>query len=167
MLREKDLDARPLLDLALALRRVTERRGAMLLINDRLDVARAAGADGVHLPAAGLPPGRVRQAWPGALIGVSTHHAHEVRRAGEAGATYATFGPVFDTPSKRPFGPPKGLEALAAACGPLPLVALGGIDPPGAARARAAGASAVACIRAILSAPDPARALEALLAAFA
>jgi thiamine-phosphate pyrophosphorylase len=166
-LREKDLGGGALLALARALARACHDRGQLLLVNDRLDVARAAGADGVHLPAAGVPPRDARAfLGPAALVGVSCHGPEEVRRALEGGADYATFGPVHDTPSKRAYGPPPGLPALreAARLG-LPLVALGGMTPANAGEAVAAGARGVAAIRAWLAGPDPAAAVRALLAA--
>jgi thiamine-phosphate pyrophosphorylase len=166
-LREKDLGGRELLVLALALGAACRAAGQRLLVNDRLDVALAAGADGVHLPSAGVSPGEARRfLGPAALVGVSCHSVEDVRRARDGGASYATFGPVHDTPSKRPFGPPVGIEALrdASRLG-LPLVALGGMDAARAAEARAAGAAGVAVIRAWLVGPDPAAAVRALLAA--
>jgi thiamine-phosphate pyrophosphorylase len=163
-LREKDLPGGALLALARRLLPVVRRRGQVLLVNDRLDVALAAGADGLHLPAAGLPPAAARaRLGPAALLGVSCHGAADVRRARDGGATFATFSPVWDTPSKRAFGPPVGLAALAEAAGlGLPLVALGGVTAASAAEARAAGAAGVAVIRAWLEGPDPAAAVRAL-----
>jgi len=166
-LREKDLGGAALLSLALALVRVCRARGQLFLVNDRLDVALAAGAAGVHLPSAGVPPADARRLLgPAALVGVSCHSAADVARARDGGASFATFGPVWDTPSKRPFGPPVGLAALrdAARLG-LPLVALGGVTPERAAEAFAAGAAGVAVIRAWLAGADPAGAARALLAA--
>jgi len=166
-LREKDLCGAALLSLARALARVCRARGQLLLVNDRLDVALAAGAAGVHLPSAGVPPADARRLLgPAALVGVSCHSAADVARARDGGASFATFGPVWDTPSKRPFGPPVGLAALrdAARLG-LPLVALGGVTPERAAEAFAAGAAGVAVIRAWLAGADPAGAARALLAA--
>ena len=166
-LREKDLGGRDLLVLARALVAVCRSRGQALLVNDRLDVALAAGADGVHLPAAGVPPAEARRLLgPAALVGVSCHSAAEVARARAGGASFATFSPIYVTPSKRAYGPPLGVAALrdAARLG-LPRVALGGIDPPRAAEARAAGAAGVAAIRAWLVGGDPAGAVRALLAA--
>jgi thiamine-phosphate pyrophosphorylase len=163
-LREKDLGGRALLDLARALALACRARGQLLLVNDRLDVALAAGADGVHLPSAGVPPADARRLLgPGALVGVSCHSADDVRRARDGGASFATFSPLFDTPSKRAFGPPLGLEPLrAAAALGVPLVGLGGIDAARAAEVRAAGAAGVAAIRAWLSGPDPAATVRAL-----
>jgi thiamine-phosphate pyrophosphorylase len=162
--RSKGLGGAALLELARTLREPVSARGQLLLVNERLDVARSAGADGVHLPAAGVPPADARRLLPApALIGVSCHSAEDVRRARDGGADYATFGPVFDTPSKRAYGAPVGLAALerAARLG-LPLVALGGIGPGEAAAARAAGAQAVAAIRGWLAAADPGAAVRAL-----
>lgn len=166
-LREKDLGGRDLLALARALVRICEAAGQLLLVNDRVDVALAAGAHGVHLPSAGVPPAEARRLLgPSRLVGVSCHGEDDVRRALAGGADYATFSPVFDTPSKRAFGPPVGLDALRGAAGiGLPLVALGGVDVANAARAIAAGARGVAAIRAWLAAPEPGEACAALLAA--
>ncbi len=166
-LREKDLGGGELLRLAVVLGAICRARRQVLLVNDRLDVALAAGADGVHLPSAGVPPADARRLLgPDAIIGVSCHSAGDVVRAREGGASYATFGPIHDTPSKRPFGAPLGLAALrdAARLG-LPLVALGGITPERAPAAFAAGASGVAAIRAWLGGADPAGAVRGLLAA--
>lgn len=163
-LREKDLCGRDLLALAAALRAVCRAAGQLLLVNDRVDVALAVEADGVHLPSAGLRPADARRLLgPGRLVGVSCHGAGDVRRARDGGADFATFGPVFATPSKARYGPPVGLAALAEAARlGLPLVALGGVDAPGAAAARAHGAAGAAAIRAWLGVPDPAEAVEAL-----
>lgn len=168
-LREKDLGGRELLALARALLAACDEAGQLLLVNDRIDVALAAGAHGVHLPSAGVPPEEARRLLgPSRLVGVSCHGFDDVRRARAAGADFATFGPIFETPSKRAYGPPVGLEALRAAARlGLPLIALGGVDASSAPAAVAAGAHGVAAIRAWATAPDPARALAALLAAAA
>jgi thiamine-phosphate pyrophosphorylase len=165
MLREKDLGGRDLLALARALRVACDEAGQRLLVNDRLDVAIAARADGVHLPSAGVPVADARALLgPEALLGVSCHSRDDVARALAGGAGYATLSPIFDTPSKREFGPPLGVAALrgAAPLG-LPLVALGGIGPAAAAEVRAAGAAGVAAIRAWLVGGDPAAAVRGLL----
>ena len=166
-LRAKDMGGKDMLALARALRGVARAAGQWLMVNDRLDVAVAAGADGVHLPSRGVPVADARRLLgPGAIIGASCHSVAEVRRARDGGADFATFGPVFDSPSKRAWGPPVGLDALreAARLG-LPLVALGGVDPSNAASTVAAGAAGVAAIRAWLGAADAARAVRQLLAA--
>jgi thiamine-phosphate pyrophosphorylase len=163
-LRAKALGGAAQLELARSLREATAACRQLLLVNDRLDVARCAGADGAHLPAAGVAPADARRLLGrAALVGVSCHSAGDVLRALDGGADDATFGPVFDTPSKRAYGEPVGLDALAAAARlGLPLVALGGIDAAGAPRARAAGAAGVAAIRAWLEGDDPAAAVRAL-----
>lgn len=165
-LREKDLGGAALLVLARALGAACRDAGQLFLVNDRLDVALAAGADGAHLPSAGIAPQDARRLLgPGRLLGVSCHAEAEVERARAGGADYATFGPVFDTPSKRALGSPVGLPALArASARGLPLVGLGGIDPGNAGAVRGAGAAGVAAIRAWLAGPDPAAAVRALLA---
>jgi len=166
-LREPDLPARELLALATALRGLTTRVGAALLINDRVDVALACDADGVHLPRHGMRIAEAR-ALLGAqrLIGVSTHAPVEVADAAAAGADFAVFGPLFDTPSKRPYGSPLGLDALAtarAAAPALPLLAIGGIDAARVLDVRARGADGVAVIRALLGADDAMAAARDLL----
>lgn len=165
-LREKDLSARDLYPLARELRAVTRRAGARLLINDRVDVALAVEADGVHLGGGSLPVKAARHILgPGRLIGVSTHAVAEVQAARADGADFATFGPVFFTPSKAAFGAPVGLERLRAACaGPLPIFALGGVTDERVPDLLAAGAAGVACISAILAAPSPEAAAAAFLA---
>jgi thiamine-phosphate pyrophosphorylase len=144
-IREKQLDDRAGHHL---LQRARERFPGVLLVNGRADLAVAVGADGVHLPSAGVPAAAIRDRWGGSLlVGRSAHSAEEV--AGCAGvADYVCLGPVFATPSK-PGTPPLGLEALTAAAGLGPAVfALGGIDDAvRVGRALAAGADGVAGIR--------------------
>ncbi len=157
-LREKDLSPRELLPLAVELRQLTARFGARLLINDRLDIAQAVKADGVHLAGTSLPTAVARRLLgPEALIGVSTHSFAEVQAAAIEGADFVTFGPVYPTPSKAAYGPPVGLEALRSACAaaPLPIFALGGIQDSHIPDLKAAGANGIALISAILAAPVP------------
>jgi thiamine-phosphate pyrophosphorylase len=164
-LRDRDLPGRPLLALAERLRELTTRAGALLLVNDRVDVAVAAGADGVHLGSASMPIDVVRRLLPpGALVGVSTHAVTEVAAAT---ADFAFFGPVHATPSKAAFGPPQGVPRLreAVATARVPVLAIGGITLPHIPELRGAGAAGVAVIRAILSADDPGSATRALLEA--
>lgn len=166
-LREKDMSAGKLLELAGQIRAVTARHGARLIINDRADVALAVGADGVHLPASGLPPEVVRAlVGEGLLVGVSTHSLEEARRAGRAGADYITFGPLFYTPSKAAYGPPVGLEALGevAKLEPaLPILGLGGVKPGNVSEVISGGAGGVALISAVIAAEDPADAAREIL----
>ena len=158
-LRDKDLPGRPLLVLAEQLRSETARTGALLFVNDRIDVALAAGADGVHLGGGSLPAEVARGLLgSAALIGVSTHVPGEA----SAGADFVFFGPVWETPSKSGTqGETRLAEAVRQAT--VPVLAIGGVTPARVAAARAAGAAGVAVIRAILSAADPATATRALL----
>jgi thiamine-phosphate pyrophosphorylase len=145
--REKDLGDRELFELLTASRAAFAAPG-VLLVNGRIDVALAAGADGVHLPADGLPVERLRRRFGAVVIGRSTHRVSEVERARDAGADYVTFGPVYETPEKTVFGPPVGLEALSEACArSIPVLALGGVTLDRFAELAAAGASGVAGIR--------------------
>src|SRR5207244_4346825 len=122
------LAARALLERARALRAICTRFAAPLLVNDRADVAVAAGADGVHLPARGLPPAEAKKLLP--LVGVSCHSAAEVAAAQDA--DFCVFAPVFDTPGKTPAGLEKLREAARATS--KPVFALGGVDAGNAAR---------------------------------
>lgn len=165
-LREKDLEVRDLLALAEPLREATRRHGARLLINDRADVALAVGADGVQRTHTSLPVAALRGITPpGFLIGASAHSTAEAREAATEGADFVVFGPVYDTPSKRRYGPPQGLAALeaAAAATPRPLLAVGGITPERVREVRAAGAAGVAVIGAVYGAARPADATKAFL----
>ena len=150
-LREKGLSARALYELARGAARLARGSATRVLVNDRADVARAAGCDGVHLTTRSLGAGVVRRAFGEEfLIGVSTHAPAEARAARDEGADFAVFGPVFDTPSKRAYGAAAGLEALAGVArelSPFPVVALGGVDEGGAAEVLRAGAAGVAGIR--------------------
>ena len=143
--REKDLDDRAVLELARQARAVLPT----VLVNGRLDLALAAGADGAHLPADGVPVAALRRRFgDGVLLGVSTHSVEEVERALRDGADYVTFGPVWPTPSKERYGPPLGVEALArAARVGIPVYALGGVMLSRFGAAAAAGAAGVAGIR--------------------
>lgn len=150
-LREKNLPARALYELTARSAELTRDTETRLLVNDRADIARAAGADGVHLTTRSLEASIIRRTFgPEFLIGVSTHTLAGARAAREQGADFAVFGPVFDTVSKRAYGPPVGLEVLreaARAVSPFPLIALGGITRDNASAALGAGASGVAAIR--------------------
>ena len=165
-LREKDLDGGPLLALCDALLAETRRHGARLLVNDRIDVALAAGADGVVLPADSFPTDVARSVLgAGKIVGRSTHSAAEVERAERDGCDFAIFGPVFATPSKAAFGEPQGVAKLAAATRfAIPVFAVGGIGAENAAETMRAGAHGIAVIREVMAASDPRRAVERLLA---
>jgi thiamine-phosphate pyrophosphorylase len=165
-LREKDLPVREMLGLADTLREATRRHGARLLVNDRADVALAAGADGVQRTHASLPVSALRAISPaGFLVGASVHAAGEAREAVAQGADFVVFGPVYDTPSKQRYGPPQGLAALEAAARAVdrPVLAVGGLTPARVPEVLAAGAAGVAVIGAIYAAPRPADATKAFL----
>jgi thiamine-phosphate pyrophosphorylase len=169
-LREKDLPALDLLRLARELREATAQHGARLLVNDRVDVAMAAGADGVHLGVSSLPAREARRLLgPSALVGCSTHTLRELADAEEGGADFVTFGPVFFTPSKAAYGPPVGLPALAAACraARIPVFALGGVGVGNVEEVLSAGAYGAAMVSGVIAAPDPRAAASALTARFA
>lgn len=173
-LREKDLEARQLYELALALRPICTRFGAPLIVNDRIDVAIAVGAEGTHLASTSFTIADARALLgPGRLIGISTHSAEEVAMAEAHGADFAVFGPIYDPLSKGAYGPAKGLAALADAVKTakrMPLYALGGINsfraseiaalPPGT---RPTG---VAAIGSVFGTSTPAIAARELIEAF-
>ncbi|MEM6795038.1 MAG: thiamine phosphate synthase [Acidobacteriota bacterium] len=147
-IRHKTSSDRLLLELAQRAVRAADGR-LQVLINGRPDLAAAAGADGVHLPSAGLPVREVRERWPEMRIGLSTHRLEEVEAAAGL-ADYVTFGPVYPTPSKERFGPPVGPEALCKATRfGVPVLGLGGVEASRLASLAAAGASGAAAIRAL------------------
>jgi thiamine-phosphate pyrophosphorylase len=153
-IREKDLDARPLVELAQFAAGEARRAATRVMINDRLDVALAANAAGVHLGENSVPLEAVRD-WRRSsgrsqfLIGVSCHSLEAARAAEFGGANYIFFGPVFDTPSKLKFGPPQGIERLRQVCAAvrIPVLAIGGINLENAGKCIAAGAAGIAAIR--------------------
>jgi len=149
-IREKKLPARILYDLVSRAVEITRGSATRLLVNDRFDVARAAGADGIHLTTVSLPTCVVRKACGSEfLIGVSTHSLDEARRARDEGADFVVFGPVFETESKRAYGPPQGLEKLQRVTSELhefPVLAIGGVTLDKAESCYAAGASGFAGI---------------------
>ncbi len=164
--REKDLDGGPLLRLAREIVEVAHPAGAPVWINGRVDVALIAGADGVHLPERGISIADARAVGPKLLVGASRHTPPATERAGAAGFDVVQLGPIWAVPDK---AAPIGVVALAIRRS-LPetttLVAVGGIDSPERARAAAAaGADAVAVVRAAWLSPDPGAALAALVAA--
>lgn len=165
-LREKDLSPDALLPLAKELRVLTMRYGALLFINDNIDIALAVKADGVHLGGHSETTEVIRaKVGRKMLIGVSTHSKEEIEIAAKQGADFVTFGPVYATPSKAKYGDPQGLEKLAAACrdSSIPVFALGGITPERATEVQQAGAKGIALISAIMACPAPREAAEAFL----
>jgi thiamine-phosphate pyrophosphorylase len=157
-IREKALSPRVLHELTRRAAALTHGSATRLLVNDRADIARAAGADGAQLAAQSLAAATVRRAFgPDFVIGVSTHSLAEAQAAKNGGADFVIFGPVFDTPSKRAFGPPQGtnkLAAVARAVAPLPVIAIGGITLENAPAIFASGAAGLAAIRLFSEADD-------------
>lgn len=165
-LRAKAAPARELVELARTLLVETRAAGALLFVNDRLDVALVAGADGVHVGDDDIPvPEARRIAPPGFLVGRSVATPEQALQAFREGADYVGVGPVYETASKDDAGTPVGLTHMAAvvAAGPLPAVGIGGIGVDNAADVMRAGAAGVAVIRAVMQANDPEGAVRALL----
>jgi len=150
-IREKDLATRPLLELAARALELAKGSCSKILINDRLDIALAAGLDGIqlghHSVTTRTVAERVREL--DLLIGASVHSMDEFLLAATRGASFVTLGPIFATPSKSAYGPPVGLELLATVCqrASIPVFALGGINLENYRSCLAAGASGIAAIR--------------------
>lgn len=152
-------DAGELVRIARMARRICDNAGAALIVNDRLDVALASDADGVHLGQTDLPIAAARRISGDLWIGISTHDLAQVRAACEAGADYVGFGPVFATTTKPDPAPVQGLSGLraaVAAAGGRPVVAIGGITAADIADVYGAGADAICAISAVNDARDPA-----------
>ncbi|HEY6378715.1 MAG TPA: thiamine phosphate synthase [Candidatus Dormibacteraeota bacterium] len=147
-------------------RELTAAAGVLFIVNDHLDVAMEAAADGVHLGQDDAPIARARQLWPGRLVGRSTHSLAQALEAQEQGADYLGVGPIYATPTK-PGRAAVGLELVSAVAPRLriPWVAIGGIDATSLPLVLAAGARRVAVVRAVCAAPDPAAATAGLLRA--
>lgn len=164
-LRKKTMPKGQQYAIAVALRRLTQLHDALFIVNDHADIAIAADADGVHLGQDDLPPSVVRElpGFRGRLIGRSTHSLDQATAAVDEGADYIAVGPVYPTPTKA--GRPAvgtGLIREVAAIADRPFVAVGGIDQDNAPRVVEAGARAVAVVRAVYDAPDPAEAARRL-----
>jgi thiamine-phosphate pyrophosphorylase len=148
-IREKDLDDRSLFELTRRVVHLAHGSKSRILVNGRVDIALAAGADGVHLPSDSFRVSEIRP-WSSNnfLIGVSVHSQKEIQRAHEDGADYVLVGHLFETPSKSGYGNPLGLEFLRNACTrtPIPVFGLGGIRPDRIESVLNAGAVGVAGI---------------------
>ncbi len=166
-LRERDLGGKELFLVAEAVRKLTRRYRAALLISDRIDVALAIDADGVHLGGESFPVERAREL-VGAekIIGVSTHGLEEARAAQAQGADFIVFGPVYFTPSKANYGAPQGLMKLKKIVEktPMPVYAIGGIKAEHIPEIKETGVRGVALISAVMSASDPKVAAEKIVA---
>jgi thiamine-phosphate pyrophosphorylase len=167
-LRRKGDDGLATLRLAERCRAITAAAGVLLVVNDRLDVAMAVGADGVHLGQDDLPLAVARRLWPAGLVGRSTHTLAQAQEAEREGADYIGVGPVFATPTK-PGRPAVGLGLVreAAASVRIPWFAIGGISAETLGAVVGAGARRVAVVRAVCGAPDVAAAARSLRAAVA
>jgi thiamine-phosphate pyrophosphorylase len=168
-LRDKTADAGLLLPIAREIRQLCEVAGALFFINDRIDLALASGADGVHLGQTDLPVAAARRMLgSGPLIGISVEDLEQVRAAERDGADYLGVGAIYGTANKADAGAPVGLEQVVRfrAASALPIVGIGGIDRERADAVRGAGADGIAVIGAIAAAEDPETATRALVAAF-
>jgi len=165
-LRDNKRAGRAILALAERLRAICSRHQAPFYVNDRLDVALAVAADGVHLGDASVEVGDARTLLgPGAFISMAAHRLDDVDRARNGGASAVLASPIFVTPGK---GAPQGTRFLSEArnrAGSMPIYALGGVDMTNAAECRLAGADGVAVIRALWDSTDPSSAARALVAA--
>ena len=164
--REKDLGAADLAFLSRRLLGPVRDAGALLVVNDRVDVALAVGADAVQRTGTSLPVKDIRAiAGTRLRIGASVHSLEDAVNAELKGADWVTFGPIYETASKRPYGPPQGLQRLAAVTRGLrvPVIAIGGITPERVREVRQAGARGVAVISGILAAEAPAEATRRFL----
>jgi thiamine-phosphate pyrophosphorylase len=168
-LRMKRATAAAMLAVVDELRPLCRRREAKLIINDRLDVALAGGADGVHLGQDDLPLAAARKlVSPGFIIGISTHNVAQAEAAVGGGASYIGFGPCFPTTTKENPDPIVGMERLAEVCRlPVPVVAIGGISLERLSEVVRAGATAAAIISAVNRAADVVAAARSVTAAFA
>jgi thiamine-phosphate pyrophosphorylase len=166
-IREKDLGTRDLISLSRRLLPLVKQLQGTVLLNDRIDLVIALGADGVHLRSDSLPVSVARRLLgTGHLIGISTHSVEEARIAEGEGADLIVLGPIFDTPSKRSYGPPLGVQALHEACRTirLPVFAIGGITTTRIPQILSSGAYGVAVISSILQSPSIPDATRELLA---
>jgi thiamine-phosphate pyrophosphorylase len=165
-LREKDLSSRAQYELAYEMRKLTTRYNAALFINDRVDIALAVDADGVHLGVSSLPIHRARKLLgKKRMIGVSCHNQVNAIAAQDFGADFITYGPVFHTPSKAVYGPPIGIDSLREVAPRLhiPVFALGGINILNTSEVISAGAHGIALISAIIAAENPCEEAKTLL----
>ncbi len=168
-LREKKASTRDFLDRALELKNTLAPFGIPLIINDRVDIAMAAHAHGVHLGQTDMPPAEARRLLgPHALIGLSVETWADVEAAGQAPVNYLGVSPVFPTPTKTDTQSPWGLEGLRRIrrATDLPLVGIGGLNPENADRVIRAGADAIAVVSAVCSAKDPFGAARKLVGLF-
>jgi thiamine-phosphate pyrophosphorylase len=164
-LRDKTPGCREFIRTARQIREITRRTGALFIVNDRLDVAIACGADGVHLGQGDISPGVARQlSPPGFIIGISVGNVEEALLAEQEGADYVALSPTFSTGSKADAGPGRGLIRLMEIRNAvsIPLIAIGGITLENVEDVVRAGADGIAVISAVVSAPDITQAARTL-----
>ncbi len=165
-LRDKNASTRKLIQMAVILQNLCRRHGALFIVNDRIDVAMVCGADGVHLGQDDMPVHLARKfLGPDAVIGASARSPLEAEAAWKEGADYIAANLIFPTDTKTDLGEPLGLSAIAELknASPLPLVAIGGINPSNADIVRKAGADGIAVVSAIMAAEDVPKVVRALL----
>ncbi len=168
LVREKDLPRAERLELARTLVSLAKRHGALVQVGGEPEIAKAAGAGGVHLPRGGDPAAARALLGPAALIGLSAHDLAEARRAVRRGAGYVTLSPVFESPSKPGYGPALGLAGFGriARALPIPVLALGGITAERLAACLLAGAAGLAVMGEVMRAADPGAEVDRLLRAW-
>ncbi len=155
--REKEGTTRQLIEEAQALRELTRQMGVLFIVNDRVDIALAVDADGVHVGQDDMPAPIARKLMgPGKIVGVSVDNLEQALQAERDGADYLGAGPIFATPTKPDAAPPIGLDGLAEICRrvSIPVIAIGGINEENAAAVIEAGADGVAVVSAVVAAPD-------------
>lgn len=164
-LREKEMTVAELTSLARRARQLTAEAGALLIINDRIDIALAAGADGVHLGQTDFPVSDARRLAPDLIIGASTHSVSEARAAQLAGASYINIGPIFPTRTKAWTGDFLGMEKLKriARAVTVPYTVMGGIKKRHIPEVLRAGARTIALVTAVTAADDPEQAARELV----
>ena len=164
-LRAKALAARDFLELARAVREITRANGCRLIVNDRVDVALACDADGVHLGQDDLPLHATRKLLPGKIIGISTHDLEQAKQAEDGGADYIGFGPMFGTTTKETGYTARGIKMLREIhrAVQIPIVAIGGINEANVSEIWEAGADSAAIISDILGAPDITAKIKSIL----
>ncbi len=167
--REKDLCDAALLGVLKILAPEARRFGCTLLVNGRPDLALLSGAGGVHLPSRGISTADARSLLPRPFMVVrSCHSMDEVLLAAQEGADAATAGPVYETPSKKAYGPPMGLRTFAAICtaSPIPVFGLGGVDEERLGPVRSSGAAGIAAIRLFCAMKNPYEGVPAIRGRF-